>query len=249
VFFSIQKGIKNLTIAFLVIFIFLWLAYFTFWIIPWHRYALPAMAMILFFISKLFVDITSSFIHSSNELWQGIIHSQNKVENLSPQVFVYFGALIALLSFGLWVGFESQKIVRDDIIDKAGLEVTDIFSPKLYDAPSQTADYLNKTVDQQVIVETWERELGVITNHNYHYPDQSLLARVDNATYHGGPTDYQLGLQYFSAIKPSYIVIGFYARFTNIYDMQFVNQYYELVKSIGYGGWQYDIYKIKREFP
>ena len=41
--------------------------------------------------------------------------------------------------------------------------------------PLEIAKYLDDNVPLDALVETWEPELGFLTNHNYHYPPQILL--------------------------------------------------------------------------
>ena len=111
-------------------------------------------------------------------------------------------------------------------------------------APDLVADYLNQNVDKSAVIETWERELNILTDLNYHFPDQSLLTSSHAATYLNGPLNYSLGKDYFSLVKPSYLVIGWYARLNRIYDENYVHDHFILIKEFGDSTSGYDVYKF-----
>ena len=107
------------------------------------------------------------------------------------------------------------------------------------------AALLNQKVDKDALIETWERELGVLTDHRYHFPDQSLLAQTDIFVYQNGSHDYVLGSDYFHSIHASYVVVGWYARFNQIYDMDYLSRQADLIATVGDGEWRYDLYKLQ----
>jgi hypothetical protein len=45
-------------------------------------------------------------------------------------------------------------------------------------------------------------------------------------------------------VKPDYLIIGWYSRLNNIYDLDAVDRYGEVIASFGTGDWRYDVYKI-----
>ena len=112
-----------------------------------------------------------------------------------------------------------------------------------YKKSHQISKYLNDNIDYKSVIETWERELGILTDHNYHFPDQSLLA-MTHMNYRGKVQDFSLGADYFAKIKPSYIVIGWFERSFNIYDIKFISKSSKLITTIGYGVWRYDVYQF-----
>ena len=107
------------------------------------------------------------------------------------------GTLVALLSLACLTGYHLQRIVRSDVLDKTGNEAVLVVSPPQFETPNRVADLLNEKIDRSAVIETWERELGVLTDHRYHFPDQSLLAQTDSFIYHGGDRNYALGARYF----------------------------------------------------
>jgi hypothetical protein len=105
----------------------------------------------------------------------------------------------------------------------------------------RVAEYLNEHVDRGAVVETWERELAILTEHTFHFPDQSFLTEAHADDFRGG----MFGPEYFERIKPAYLIVGWYARWGaggfDVYDMDFVHQSGNLVASID----EYEIYRMR----
>lgn len=104
---------------------------------------------------------------------------------LGAKTLVILGTLVAVLSMTAFTLYSLQRIIRLDVLDKSGNEATIMVSPPQFSAPHALADVINAKVPTDVVVETWERELGVLTDHRYHYPDSSLLAQADSFVYRG----------------------------------------------------------------
>lgn len=103
---------------------------------------------------------------------------------------------------------------------------------------------MNRNIDTGKVIETWEREVGVLIDHNYHFPDQVMLAQVHLHLYRGEDNVYGLGDEYFMQVKPDYPVIGWDSRLNNIYDLDTMDRYGEVIATFGTNEWRYDIYKI-----
>ncbi len=163
---------------------------------------------------------------------------------MSPQSLIYLGTLAGLLTMVFGLGYQLQKTFRSDVLDTYGADEILNSSPPQFYAPQEVADYLNQNVEKGKVIETWERELGILTDHNYHYPDQVMLAQVHLHLYRGGNNVYGLGEEYFTQVHPDYLVIGWYSRLNNIYDLDTVNKIGTKIATFGSGEWRYDIYKI-----
>ncbi len=231
-------------LAFMWLFTVLWLAYFIFWILPIPRYLLPAAALTALFVAKLVYDLAKGFVATSRELWPALRQYALGRAELTPGNLVTLGTLVGLASFALLVGYELQRTVREDVLDKVGVQSAVVLTPPQLQAPQQVADFLNQHVGSNEIIETWERELGILTNHNYHYPDQLMLAKIDNALYRGGAQNYSLGADYFSSVRPGYVVVGWFGRLYNVYDTDFLNKNGRIIASFGDGDWRYDVYQM-----
>jgi hypothetical protein len=131
-----------------------------------------------------------------------------------------------------------------DVLDKVGIQNEVVLTPPQLTAPNQIAGYLNKNIDQTAVIETWETELGILTDRNYHFPDQSIMVDIDNALHHGGDQNYSLGEEYFRAVRPDYVVVGWFGRLYKVYDIDFLDKNAKVVASFGDGDWRYDVYQM-----
>jgi hypothetical protein len=242
IYLAIQRTFKGLILASITIFTILWLLYYTFWIVPWHHYALPAMVMVALMVTNLFTSLARSavpvIVNYFSQLPSG--------KTIPTNVILAMGTLVGLLSYGLWAGYNLQQFIRFDVLDKIGsTEGTEIRSLAQMQNPGLVAQYLEQEIPSGSVIETWERELSILTNLTYHYPDQSMLTKTHALRYRNEDTDYLLGEEYFEKIQPDYVVIGWFARSFPIYDMQFIKNTGELIKIIGSEGVQYEVYRMK----
>src|SRR6185369_7855064 len=81
------------------------------------------------------------------------------------------------------------------------------------DSAQRFAAYLDANIPQNTIVETWEPELGLLTDHRYHYPPIALLDTAVRHQWLGGPPLAYDGLR----DAPAYVVVGNFGAYTNIY--------------------------------
>jgi len=246
VFLCLPKTKASFTLSFLLIFACVWIAYFIIWIIPWPHYMLAPSVIVIFFISKLFYDVLVGLRSSFREFFSDLFSSSRKALNLSPQKLLVLGSIVAVFSFGLWLGYEFQNNIRENVLDKpnsADTALTEVTDAKL-NGPIQTAAFIRDSIDKNAVIDTWERELDILVDRNFHFPDQSLLANVHYATYRGGPRDYYLGADYFSKVRPDYVIIGWYEREAHVYDYDYLGAHGKIIKTIGSGVWSYEIYKM-----
>ena len=244
---SLKRNRQGLILAFLSLFACLWLAYFSFWIIPWFRYFFPVGVLAGLFVAKLFNDLAGSLWASRHEFWNDFRELKLATQTPSPTVWIFIGTVAGLLTIFLGLGYQFQRVIRSDVLDKYGADEIVNTNPPQFNAPQEVADFLNQNIEKDKVVETWERELGILTDHNYHYPDQVMLAQVHSRLYRGGNNVYSLGEEYFTKIHPAYLIIGWYSRLNNIYDLAVVEKHGRIVASFGAGEWRYDVYKL--EFP
>ncbi|HEX9116377.1 MAG TPA: hypothetical protein VGA61_09935, partial [Anaerolineae bacterium] len=195
-------------------------------------------------VGKLAGDLLSGLSNSWRSVWQDLRPAVVSRARGSTAPLA-LGTLVALLTLGLLTAFQLQRTVRSDVLDRTGyVETAYRVTPSDLAAPAQVAALLNRNVDQKAVVETWERELSIYTDHRYHYPDQSLLARTHLFNFHHRAPDYALGAAYFERVKPAYLVVGWYARDKHIYDMDYVTTHGRFVASIGDDAWRYDVYAM-----
>jgi 4-amino-4-deoxy-L-arabinose transferase-like glycosyltransferase len=81
------------------------------------------------------------------------------------------------------------------------------------DSAQRMAAYLDTNVPRNAIVETWEPELGLLTDHRYHYPPIALLDTAVRHQWLGGPALVYDGLR----DAPAYVVVGGFGDYTGVY--------------------------------
>lgn len=225
--------------SFLFIFCVLWLFYFIFWTLPWSENCIAPCVITAIFVGKLFHDVIR---HLTSVLREFI---QNRRTDLDLNV--HFGVVITVMACLPILGFSLyslEKLASADILDRVGMEQIFYRGPRSFQELDQVTGYLSEKIDSGVVVETWERELSLFTNNNFHYPDQSILAASHNAKYRNGIRNYELGADYFNRVRPEFLVIGWFERYNPIYDMKYISEHAKLIKSFGDDAWRYDLYQF-----
>lgn len=124
------------------------------------------------------------------------------------------------LLFGLAAAYLALAIVLP-----LALTTRVVLNPK--DAAQRMAAFMNQSVPPDVIVETWEPELGVLTDHTYHYVPTELLDGAVRRQWLGGPPISYAGL----AAKPPYVLQGPFGSYTQIYDPAILDRDYTVIYS------------------
>ena len=97
------------------------------------------------------------------------------------------------------------------------------------DSAQRMAAYLNANVPTATIIETWEPELGLLTDHRYHYPPIELLDTAVRDTWLAGPALVYDGL----AQQPAYVVVGAFGAWVGIYPPATLTQSYRIAYQAG----------------
>jgi hypothetical protein len=111
------------------------------------------------------------------------------------------------------------------------LNLREVVRPSI-NGPAAMASYLDQNVPLTTLIETFEPEMGFLTDHRYHYPPQGYLYKAVRYKWLGGPLpgeDYE----FVSREKPEYVLIGEFATWVNFYPMSFLEEHYSLVVAIG----------------
>lgn len=110
--------------------------------------------------------------------------------------------------------------------------------------PVEVAAFLNKTIEKGAVVETWERELTIISPQNYHFPQQQQLISTASVTLRGMPRAVSLGGDYFRHVEARYLVNGFFGRWTQLYDEVYLSQHACKLAVFGEGVQRYEVYRF-----
>ncbi|MCC7369111.1 MAG: glycosyltransferase family 39 protein [Chloroflexi bacterium] len=106
------------------------------------------------------------------------------------------------------------------------------------DSPQRMAAFLNETVPQETIVETWEPEMGFLSDHAFHYPPSGWLDRAVRAKWLGGSAQQEYDPMQVSS--PEYLLVGRFGKYTDAYRAFIHHTRPELIRSIG----DYDLYRL-----
>jgi hypothetical protein len=219
---SVLRAPKSNVVAFLLAFTVIWMTAFLLFMPPVPRFVLTPIAVVALFVGKLWDDLIAAL---SAQARGG--DKQSGVPVLAAAV----GSIVlVMLAYGV------PRATRPAVSGGSA----DLF---------ELAGFLERDVPLTEIIETWEREVGVLTSHVYHYPDQVMLGRTNAAIYRGGARDYSLGDSYFNSHRPAYVIVGWYARFSGVYDDDYLSRHAYRVASIGEAEFRYDVIKLCGSSP
>lgn len=104
--------------------------------------------------------------------------------------------------------------------------------------PQQMADYLNAHVPPTAIIETWEPELGFLTDHTYHFPEQlRLYQAVSYIWADGAPPN--TGYTFIAESRPEYVIVGPFAAYVGMYTPEMLADYIAIPTDVpNYTLWQ-----------
>jgi len=205
------SGQKFSILFLLVAFNLVWYVVFS---IGWIRYAFLGLVLSSIFIARFFYDLTHGF---QFDWGSGIFRSFFEAKNAAR-----FALTLWLLAI---------------VLAPLAKTIADIAFPGPNHARLM-ADYLNLNVPTSALIETWEPEMGFLTDHNYHYPPNALLAvAIDHINYGGEPVKNHY--DFVQSENPDYLLAGEFSKWTEIYPLAALQNSYELVQRIG----EYDLYR------
>lgn len=204
-----RDGLKWGVLFFLIAANLIW---YVFASISWLRYAFPALAFSSLLVAKLFSDLTGGFHLELAKLWQTL----RKGEGIATGYALRSILLVWLAAM---------------ILVPLAQNLKDIVRPP-FNAPAAMAAYMNANVDKSALVETWEPEMGFLTDHNYHFPPPQLLY-VANSYIWLGKTPPSAQYDFVQKNLPDYVLVGAFSSWVQLYPMDFLATHYKLVTSIG----------------
>ncbi|MEZ4867703.1 MAG: glycosyltransferase family 39 protein [Caldilineaceae bacterium] len=180
--------------------------------ISWLRYAFLGLVLTGLFTARFFSDITDNFTLDRDALWAAIRRGRTfaLAETVQWMAMVWLVLMIAAP-----LTKTVQQIVRPD-----------------FNAPLAMATYLNDHVSHDAIIETWEPELGFLTDHNYHFPPPGLLNQAVGYVWLGASSprnDYD----YVETQQPAYVLVGAFSGWVDLYSPVMLAEHYDLVVEIG----------------
>lgn len=190
--------------------------------IGWLRYAFLGLVVAGLFAARFFYDITYGFTLDVKPLWTVL----RKGSTIDAREAVRWMAIIWLaIMIGAPLAKTVQQIIRPD-----------------FNAPAAMADYLNQHIPTDAIIETWEPEMGFLTDHNYHFPPPGLLNQAVGYVWLDAPSP-GAAYTYVETQSPEYVLVGAFSGWVDMYSPQTLTDKYELVTEID----EYHLYALKEK--
>jgi hypothetical protein len=212
---SLRRESKSIKQLLLLIFVPVWLSWFAFVSVGFHRYALDPYIIGTIFTGKLVADLI-------DEIRLPIVRPNKSTEIRRGSLFVKYVIVFITIFVGIW-GFTRQ--IRN-IVSKPDT------------TPQEFAAYLQENITPSAVVESWEWEIDVLAqNIIYHHPTNIWVDRMYLPTQFGIPVEETYDP---SPFKPDYLINGPFSEWTFMYDDYLRNGCCTLLKQIGL----YELYKV-----
>jgi hypothetical protein len=175
----------------------------------WIRYAFVGLSLSALLVARLWRDLARTVAQAGNL-------GHPKAASLRLALTVWLVAVIALP-----LASTAAKIVRVPPADAVAV-----------------SSWLAANLPADTVIETWEPEMEVFSDHRFHYPPPALLIHAVAHIARGGPapaTQYA----FRAAGEPEYVVVGAFARWVGLYPDSDLAADYALVHQQGpYAVWK-----------
>jgi len=182
--------------------------------IGWIRYAFLGLTLSSIFISHLFSEITDGFKFDWSAGWFRSLFEIKYAPKFAVTLWLLTIILIPLAKTILEIAAPGPAYAQ------------------------QMSAFLMENVPMDALIETWDPEMGFLTDHNYHYPPNALLAVAVDQVYYGGES-VRDHYDFVQTENPEYLLAGEFSKWTGIYPLDELSGEYDLVASFGY----YDLYR------
>ncbi|NWG15404.1 MAG: glycosyltransferase family 39 protein, partial [Chloroflexi bacterium] len=184
----------------------------------WGRYAFAPVVLGSVLVARLFADLTGGRRFD----WSGL-RRLARGETATPAVI----ALVLLCGVAINAGLLPLYARVHAVFDHGSGDAYTL------------AEYLDANVPRDALIETWEQELAVLTDHAYHYPPQVILAYAVAETWEGATPARDL-YDFRESGTPDYVIVGPFGKYTLIYSPERLEDY-DLIYTAG----AYDVYRRK----
>lgn len=176
----------------------------------WDRYAFGPVVLAVFFVILLIRDMVS-VVTADKAGIRGVIRQGKPSPALALGVLLT-GWLVVSVAIPLYNRYHE-------------------ISSHAHNDAYVVADWIKANIPQDALIETWEQEIGVLTDNTIHYPPQLILAYSVDAQWQGGEpvSDFY---DFRDPIAPEYVIRGPFGAFTGVYPDDRLTDY-EMVKEIG----------------
>jgi hypothetical protein len=185
--------------------------------IGWARYAFAAFALAAFPVARLACDALIA---------TGVIatRASSATAAKSAGAAKSGGASLDSRRIGLG-GLVAAIVVAFTILAPLAFDLRDVLRPPP-SAAAGMAQLLNKAVPQDAIIETYDPEMGFLTDHRYHYPPPTLLIRAVAFQWSGGrPPAEAYDFRTGNTEPPPYVLEGPFGKYVGLYPESRLNGY------------------------
>jgi hypothetical protein len=200
-----------------IVFVVIWLCWYAFVSVGWHRYAFAPYAIGLLFAGKFVVDATS-FVSGGNRI---------PTAGRREMICVRAGTLLlvtAILVGG--IGGFTQRV--RSIVAKPDMSL------------QRFAHYIRDNVSPQVVIESGDWQVDVVTEHIYHHPTNDWVDRFTSVLQFG--EDIEVTYDPFEC-QPDYLIDGPWSKWMGLYTPHLADGCCTLEVSIG----SYDLYRVNAQ--
>lgn len=189
--------------------------------ISWLRYAFPALALVSLFVARFFFDLTEGFQFKPAAFWQALREGQSTwpKQALSLVLLIWLAAMIVL---------PLAQTTREIVLPQ-------------FNGPRVMAAYLDEHIARDALIETWEPEMGFLTDHNYHFPPQLLLNQAVGHIWLGKSSPAE-EYTFVQDERPDYVLVGAFARWVGLYPVEILTTRYSLLTTID----SYELYRLDK---
>lgn len=182
--------------------------------IGWPRYAFPGLTIASLFVAGFFQRLTEGFWVGGKALWQALRGREPDLQRHALRWALLVLLLIMIVRPLLYI---ARQVVSPP--------------PNL---PVRMAAYLEQHVPRDALIETFEPEMGFLTNHNYHFAPTTILQQSVRHIWLGGPPPAEV-YSFVQEEHPDYVLVGPFARWVNLYPPDVLDEHYRLLIRIEAG--------------
>lgn len=204
-----QRTLHEQTWSVVLVVVLANLAWFVALSVGWTRYIFVALGLSSLLVARLLARISGDF-----RLRFPAGGAAGRATRLAPAL----GAVV-LAWVALGVGLSAARLARN------------IAVPPPDDA-SAIASYLDAEVPRDATIETWEPEMGFLSDHRFHFPPSALMAEAIAHTHFAAPPPFA-SYDPFAADPPRYLLVGEFSTYSGAYDLDEVHRRYRRLQSFG----------------
>lgn len=194
------------------------LGWYFFASIGWPRYAFVPVTCSYLFLGWLIQSYAGQVLQAIRQQAEG--RSQRMPVLVAPTLVV--GLVLALAA------------------EQMGIYVWRMYS-QADQSPQVLADYLDRYIPADALIESWEMEINFLTDHLYHFPPVPVQAAAVRYTFLGQGYPSDVYDPWEEDIE--FLVYGPSARLTDIYTHQPVGVRMELLATVG----EYRVYRVLKQ--